>query len=272
LISFLAGAAVHRRDNNPSSEEALAAEVLFNSPNTLITMTQSALQSQFLESVVSLNPKTATFDCDGTLWSVDAGEGFFSWELEEKLVPDEIARWARQRYANYKAGEVAEDVMCGEMVTMHRGLREEIVQQACDTFFARSVAPYIFPEMQELVQRLRTSGCDVWAVSSSNQWIIGSAMRSFGVPRNRILAAEVAVENGIITDHLIRVPSGPGKPQAIRSVLKSPPDCAFGNAIWDREMLAMSKHPFVINPNPDLEEMALAEGWPIYQPEKTNAV
>ena len=56
-------------------------------------MTQSALQSQFVESVVSLNPKTATFDCDGTLWSVDAGEGFFSWELEEKLVPDEIARW-----------------------------------------------------------------------------------------------------------------------------------------------------------------------------------
>ena len=235
-------------------------------------MTQSTLQSQFLESVVSLNPKIATFDCDGTLWSVDAGEGFFSWELEEKLVPDEIVRWARQRYANYKAGEVAEDVMCGEMVTMHRGLREEIVQQACDTFFAKSAAPHIFPEMQELVQRLRASGCDVWAVSSSNQWIIRSAMRSFGVPRNRILAAEVAIENGIITDHLIRVPSGPGKPQAIRSVLQSPPDCAFGNAIWDREMLAMSKHPFVINPNPDLEEIALAEGWPIYQPEITNAV
>jgi HAD superfamily phosphoserine phosphatase-like hydrolase len=258
--------------NNPSAEETLAAEVPFHSHNTLITMTQSALQSQFLESVVSLNPKTATFDCDGTLWSVDAGEGFFSWELEQKLVPDEIVRWARQRYANYKAGEVAEDVMCGEMVTMHRGLREEIVQRACDTFFAQSVAPHIFPEIQKLVRLLRASGCDVWAVSSSNQWIIRSAMRSFGVPRNRILAAEVAIEDGIITDHLIRVPSGPGKPQAIRSVLKSPPDCAFGNAIWDREMLAMSKHPFVINPNPDLEEIALAEGWPIYQPETTNAV
>src|ERR1700693_1968949 len=122
----------------------LAAEVLFHSHNTLITMTQSALESHFLESVVSLNPKTATFDCDGTLWSVDAGESFFSWELEEKLVLDEIVRWARQRYANYKAGEVAEDVMCGEMVSMHRGLREEIVQRACDTFFAQSFAPHIF--------------------------------------------------------------------------------------------------------------------------------
>ena len=55
-------------------------------------------------------------------------------------------------------------------------------------------------------------------------------MRYFGIPQNRILAAEAAVENGAgvgtiggtITDRLIRVPSGAGKPEAIRSVLKSP--------------------------------------------------
>jgi HAD superfamily phosphoserine phosphatase-like hydrolase len=234
-------------------------------------MTQlTSVQTEFIESVLTLKPRVAAFDCDGTLWSGDAGEGFFSWELDHGLVSGEIVRWARQRYTAYKAGQVAEDVMCGEMVTMHRGLREEVVQQACDTFFAQSIAPNIFPEMRELVHRLRASGCDVWAVSSSNQWIIRSGMRSFGIPQNRILAAEVAVESGIITDRLIRVPSGPGKPEAIRSVLKSSPghapDCAFGNAIWDREMLAMSKHPFAINPNPDLKEIALANRWTVYQP------
>jgi HAD superfamily phosphoserine phosphatase-like hydrolase len=233
------------------------------------------IQAEFIESVLTLNSHVATFDCDGTLWSGDAGEGFFSWELEQGLVSDQIVQWARQRYADYKAGQVAEDVMCGEMVSMHRGLQEEIVQQACDAYFAQAIAPNIFPEMRELVQRLRASGCDVWAVSSSNQWIIRSGMRSFGIPQNRILAAEVAVENGIITDRLIRVPSGPGKPEAIRSVLKSSPDnvpdCAFGNAIWDREMLAMSKHAFAINPNPNLKEIALANGWKVYQPETNHA-
>ena len=230
----------------------------------------TTLQTEFLEKVLTLRPQVATFDCDGTLWSGDAGEGFFSWELNQGFVSDQIVQWARQRYADYKAGKVAEDVMCGEMVTMHRGLQEQVVQQACDVYFAQSIAPNIFPEIRELVQRLRGSGCDVWAVSSSNQWIIRSGMRSFGIPQNRILAAEVAVENGLITDRLIRVPSGPGKPEAIRSVLKSSPDhspdCAFGNAIWDREMLAMSKHPFVINPNPDLKKIALANGWTMYQP------
>jgi phosphoserine phosphatase len=229
------------------------------------------IQTEFLQSVLALNPRIATFDCDGTLWSGDAGEGFFSWELEQGLVSEEIVRWARQRYADYKAGKVAEDVMCGEMVTMHRGMQEEVVQQACDSYFPQAIAPNIFPEMRELVQRLGASGCDVWAVSSSNQWIIRSGMRSFGIPQNRILAAEVAVENGGITDRLIRVPSGPGKSEAIRSVLKSSPDhvpdCAFGNAIWDREMLAMSNHAFAINPNADLKEIALANGWTVYQPQ-----
>jgi phosphoserine phosphatase len=230
-------------------------------------MTQfTGAQFEFVESVLSLKPRIATFDCDGTLWSGDAGEGFFSWELENKFVSEDVVRWARARYADYRAGKVAEDVMCGEMVSMHRGLREDTVQLACDAYFARAIAPGIFPEMRELVQRLLASGCDVWAVSSSSQWIIRSGMRSFSIPQNHILSAEVAVENGIITDRMIRVPSGAGKAEALRSVLTSPPDCAFGNAIWDREMLAMAKHAFAVNPNPNLKEVATSRKWKVYRP------
>ena len=228
----------------------------------------TALQTEFIESVLNLKPRLATFDCDGTLWSPDAGEGFFAWEMEQGLVSEQVAQWARKRYAAYKAGQVAEEVMCGEMVTMHRGLQEDLVQQACDAYFEQAIAPNIFPEMRELVERLRGSECDVWAVSSSSQWIIRSGMRYFGIPQNRILAAEVAVESGIVTDHLVRVPSGPGKVEAIRSVLASAPDCAFGNAIWDREMLALSNHAFAINPNPNLKEIALTNGWTVYQPSR----
>lgn len=230
-------------------------------------MTLTLAQAQFVEGVLSLKPLVATFDCDGTLWAGDAGEGFFSWELARGLVAPEVVRWARARYAEYKAGNVPEDVMCGEMVTMHCGMREEVVQLACDDYFPEAIGRNIFPEMLDLVHRLRDSGCDVWAVSSSNQWIIRSGMRSFGIPQDHILAAEVAVENGVITDRLIRVPSGHGKVEAIQSVLKYPPDCAFGNAIWDREMLQLAQHAYAINPNPNLKEIAVARRWAIYQPD-----
>ena len=125
----------------------------------------TSVQNEFIESVLKLQPRVAAFDCDGTLWSEDAGEGFFHWELdlapEKRLLPEPIVRWVRPRHVDYKAGLVDEDTMCGEMVTMHRGLREEMIQQAADTYFAQAIAPTIFPEMRELVERLRQSGCDI---------------------------------------------------------------------------------------------------------------
>src|SRR5579864_6435062 len=86
--------------------------------------------AEFVESVLKLQPQLAVFDCDGTLWSGDAGEGFFGWELERGVVSDDIVRWARPRYADYKAGKVSEDDMCKELVTMHSGVAESEVQRA----------------------------------------------------------------------------------------------------------------------------------------------
>jgi len=42
--------------------------------------------SQFIESVLALRPEIAVFDCDGTLWSGDAGRDFFYWEIERGVV------------------------------------------------------------------------------------------------------------------------------------------------------------------------------------------
>jgi len=92
-------------------------------------------------------------------------------------------------------------------------------------------------------------------------------MRYFDIAPDRILAAEAAVENGIVVDRLIRMPSGPGKPEALRGMVRGALHCAFGNSIWDREMLEVAQHPFAINPNPNLKEIALARKWRVYQPQ-----
>src|SRR5271167_3207741 len=105
--------------------------------------------NEFLDSVLSLKPPIAAFDCDGTLWAGDAGERFFDWELRERDVfPDSVSRgvlsrfW-RERYAAYKRGEVDETTMCGEMVTMHRGVSEvklmETATRFFDQFFVRQI-------------------------------------------------------------------------------------------------------------------------------------
>jgi len=227
--------------------------------------------NEFLDSILSLNLKVASFDCDGTLWSGDAGERFFDWELREGIVAEPLVHPLRERYAAYRRGEVDETTMCGEMVTMHQGISEQKMMAAAGRFFDQSFLAQIFPDMSELVRRLQESGCEVWAVSSSNEWVIRAGMKHFDIPENRVLAAKVELDNGIITNRLIRVPSGSGKPQALREVVKKEIDAAFGNSRWDRDMLAMVKHAFAVNPNPDLESVARERGWRIYFPEGTRS-
>jgi HAD superfamily phosphoserine phosphatase-like hydrolase len=225
----------------------------------------------FIDSVLQLKPRVAVFDCDGTLWSGDAGESFFSWEIQENIIPENIAKPMQARYAEYRAGKVPEEVMCGEMVTLHKGMIESEVQRAATRFFDLYFLERIFSEMQQVVRKLQARGCDVWAVSSTNEWVIRAGMRHFGIPRDHVLAAAVEIENLRITDRLIRIPSGHGKPEAIRQVIQKTPDAAFGNSRWDTEMLALSRHPFAINPNPDLEITAQQRGWSVYFPDATRS-
>ncbi|MHB8215337.1 MAG: HAD family hydrolase [Candidatus Sulfotelmatobacter sp.] len=228
--------------------------------------------NEFLDSVTRLAPRVAAFDCDGTLWSGDAGERFFDWELREGgIVSDTLTGPLRERYAAYKRGEVDETTICGEMVTMHRGISESKMMDASTRFFDKFFVAQVFPEMRELVRRLRENGCDVWAVSSTNEWVIRAAMKHFGIPENRILAAKVELDGSLASDRLIRVPSGSGKPQALREVVNKGIDAAFGNSRWDTEMLAMAMHSFAVNPNPDLEAVARENGWQIYFPEGTRS-
>jgi phosphoserine phosphatase len=232
----------------------------------LSTLSRTA---SILDSVLRLRPTLAVFDCDGTLWSGDAGEGFFDWELERGILPPALVRWARARYADYKAGKVGEVEMCGEMVTLHKGMKEAEIVALSKEFFEGSFVENIFPEMRQLIAELGDSGCDVWAVSSTNQWMIRVAMTHFGISQQRILASAVEIENGLITDRLIRVPSGIGKPKAILEVIGRPPDAAFGNSRWDTEMLQIARYAVAVNPNPDLEQLARQRGWTIYWPDGT---
>jgi phosphoserine phosphatase len=221
---------------------------------------------EFLDAVLRLDPKLAAFDCDGTLWSGDAGEEFFRWEIERGLLSKDVARRLEARHADYRLGLVDEDTMCGEMVTVHQGLADADLAAAAGEFISSHIVPNLFPAMLELVQQLHARGCEIWAVSSSNQWVVREGVRYFGIPRERVLSAEVFIDNGRITDRLVRMPSGPGKPEALRDVVGRTPDAAFGNSKWDADMLAMAKAGFAVNPTPALEQSARANRWTVYFP------
>jgi len=235
----------------------------------MITQTSSPISAsarKFVDSVLELRPRLAVFDCDGTLWDSDSGELFYRWELENNLLDEHTAQWLRDRYASYKRGEVTEDDMCGEMVTVHAGLSIADLEAAVARYFPIAVAPTIFPEMLLLTRALAEQGCDLWAVSSTNDWVVREGVKEFSIPADHVLAACVHTDNGLATDRLLRVPSGVGKALAINEVVGLAPDAAFGNSIFDEAMLTLARHAFAINPNPDLEVIAKQNRWTIYHP------
>jgi phosphoserine phosphatase len=216
--------------------------------------------------VLDLNPQVAVFDCDGTLWSGDAGYGFMIWSIEQGLVSRSASDWMDIRHRAYMAGTVSELEICGAMTQVYAGLREQELRSAAASYFETHVAHRVFAEMRQLIERLNQRRVTLWAVSSTNKWVVAEGVKQFGIPEERVLAAEVRVESGLITADLVDVPTDEGKAVALRRIGLGNPDAVFGNSIHDLAMLELARKPFPINPSPALMAAAGQRGWGYFRP------
>jgi len=234
----------------------------------MVTQLETALYTaeELRKRVLALKPAVAVFDCDGTLWDGDAGLGFMNWTLEEGIVSRSTSDWIDSRHRAYRAGDVSEMKICGEMVQIYAGLREAELRAAAARYVGEFVTPRIFAEIAALVAELREAGTQLWAVSSTNKWVIVEGVRQFGIAEDRVLAAEVAVSDGIITSDIVDVPTDEGKAAALARVGLARPDAVFGNSIHDLAMLEVAAHAFPVNPSPALVEAAARHGWTCFRP------
>lgn len=227
---------------------------------------------EFARQVLELKPRVAVFDCDGTLWSGDSGYGFMVWSIEQGLVSRSTSDWIDDRHRAYRAGTVSELQICGEMVQIYAGLREQELREAASHYVETFVRPQVFAELADLVEALRGQGVELWAVSSTNKWVVSEGVRPFGISEQRVLAAEVKVEDGLITSELVDVPTDDGKAAALRRAGLTRPDAVFGNSIHDLAMLDIAQHAFPVNPSPALLEAAGQRGWGYFRPASAEGI
>jgi HAD superfamily phosphoserine phosphatase-like hydrolase len=237
-----------------------------------LTSTQSihnaySSAKEFVQSVFSQKPAIAVFDCDGTLWDGDSGYDFMVWSIEKGLVSRNASDWIDSRYRLYRAGQVSELAMCGEMVQIYDGLQELEVRKAAATFFRSLFAHRIFPEMRSLVEELKAQGATIWVVSSTNNWVIEEGVRDFGIPASRVISARAEVTGGVVTTKLLDVPTDEGKALSLVRAGVKAPDVVFGNSIHDAAMLEIARQAYPVNPTPALQEIASKRGWRVFFPE-----
>jgi phosphoserine phosphatase len=232
--------------------------------------------AEFFASVHSLSPTVAVFDCDGTLWSGDAGSSFMRWTIESGLLSPQATAWINGRYDGYNRGQVSELDICGEMVQVYEGIPIATLRSAAAEFFKQLVEANIFPEMAHLIADLQNKGVDIWAVSSTCDWVIEEGVKRFNIPANRVLAACVEPSGegaqAVATARLRDVPTDQGKVDALHRAGIHRPDAVFGNSVHDAHMLAIARNPqgnsgaFPVNPSADLVRRSAAEGWSVYYP------
>lgn len=222
--------------------------------------------------VLDSNPRVAVFDCDGTLWGGDSGYGFMAWSIEQGLVSRSTSDWIDTRYRAYLAGKVTELEICGEVVQIYAGLREQEMRAAAAKYVRKFVRGGVFAEMAALVETLREAGVELWAVSSTNRWVIAEGVREFGIPEERVLAVEVRVSDGLIGHEILDVPTDEGKAEALARVGLSRPDAVFGNSLHDLAMLEIARCAFPINPSPGLLKAAASRGWGYFRPQAAESI
>ena len=241
-----------------------------------MTATQTQVKKwkaqEFQERVLALDPRVAVFDCDGTIWSGDSGYGFMEWSIAEGLVSRSTSDWIDTRYRAYLAGQVSELQICGEMVQIYADLHESELRAAAARYVEQFVRARVFPEIASLLKALGEKGVELWAVSSTNKWVVCEGVRVFGIPENRVLAAQVAVVEDVITSRLVDVPTDEGKAASLRRAGLVRPDAVFGNSIHDLAMLEIAAHAFPVNPSPALLEAATRNGWGYFRPQAAEGI
>ena len=186
------------------------------------------------------------------------------WTIEKGLLSAEAIAWLNERYEGYKNGQVSELAICGEMVQVYRGIPEETLREAAAEFFPEVIEPQIFPEMLQVVRDLQAAGSEIWAVSSTCDWVVEEGVKRFGIPANRVLAACVECSNGMATNQLRDVPTDEGKVASLARVGVTAPDAVFGNSAHDAAMLSIARHPSPVNPSAELARFSAEHGWPVY--------
>jgi len=221
-------------------------------------------------------PYYAAFDADGTLWSEDAGETFFKYQIAHcqlKGLPKDP--W--KHYHDLK--EIDPPASCLWLAQINRGQSLEQVREWAQECYAPLKSSWpIYQSQKRLIEFLKQEGVQVFIVTASIKWAVEPLAELLGLDHHSVLGIEVTEEDDLLTaEGVYPLPYGDGKPKSLLKHVNSVnPIFAAGNTYSDSylvktathaKLACMSAKPGEGNHETEekMKELALSRQWLVHQ-------
>lgn len=218
-------------------------------------------------------------DGDGTLWSGDVGEDLFFAFLEHGRVEPpalEGLRREAERHAlsdagggidiarriwdAYARGSFPERRVCELMAWCFAGwARSEVEAFARGVVERGRLGDRLHAEAMSVVMRARAAGIHVVLVSASPTAVVAAAGERAGFGEAHVVAARPKYEADVVVADVHRpIPYADGKVTRLREHIGAGRAlyAAFGDNVFDVEMLASARVAVAVRPKPRLRERA----------------
>ena len=213
-------------------------------------------------------------DGDGTLWSGDVGEDFYSAFVERARIepaayeallreahehaidPSDLPpALARRIYDAYVAGRFPEERVCELMTWCFAGWSVAEVDAFAHDVAARvGLEARVHDEVRRVLDGVRREGIEIFLVSASPRAIVVAAGRLVGIDPAHVVAAEPRWESDVMLASVVRpIPYGAGKVGGLRARIGDRElYAALGDNAFDVPMLAAARVPIAVRPKPKL--------------------
>ena len=209
----------------------------------------------------------AIFDLDNTLLAGDSDHAWGEYLISVGAVDAERFRRDNDRYyAAYLAGtlDIYEFLEQHQLRPLALYARPKLEQWRAD-FVEQNIRPLITPKARALVAQHRAAGDTLLIITATNRFITEPIAALLDIPH--LIATEPEEHNGRFTGKVAGMPSyRDGKVVRLKAWIADHGAVMEGSSFYsdshnDLPLLKLVTHPVAVNPDPQLEQYALAHGW-----------
>lgn len=250
----------------PTSADASAGETL-NSGDS--ASASGLLQPSQPELPAARSAVAAFFDLDKTLLAQSSGLAFARPFYREGLMGRREAlrsAYAQLIFSLSGANDKVTEGLRRELSRLVTGWDTETVRRIIAETLSDVVDPLVHAEAIDTIEDHKRHGHAIVIVSASGADVVEPIAE--WLRADHCIASELEIDQGRYTGNITFYAHGAAKPEAMRQLAAAQgwdlADCyAYSDSSTDIPMLEAVGHPHAVNPDAELKQRALTDGWPI---------